>query len=155
MQVMPQYVAQHVSWLTDEQKMSLTPEEVIEMTLGTDRHSLERCYEAGARMLSRFRNAARHKCKGSWVYGMYSMYGTGGQCYPSTRAAKVHADTKKAVEEGRLNPVMLKGMVENDWAAQRTKTYETCMARWPDGEKLPPWAMSAVPASGVGVAQVE
>lgn len=154
MQVMPQYVAQNVTWLTDEEKQSLTPEEVIRRTLGTDQPSLERCYEAGARMLSRFRNSARYKCKGSWVYGMYSMYGTGGSCYPSTQASNVHAKMKEAVDKGQLNPVMLQGVVAKDWAMDRTKTYERCMASWPDKEQLPTWASVAVP-SDVVVAELE
>lgn len=156
MQVMPQYVAANVSWLTDEQKAELSPEEVIEMTLGTDQHSLERCYEAGARMLSRFRNSARYKCKGNWVYSMYSMYGTGGRCYPSTSAeGKAAAATQEAVENGQLNPVMLQGMVSKDWARDRTRTYERCMSRWPDGESMPSWASAVVPPSSLVFAQVE
>jgi hypothetical protein len=156
MQVMPQYVAsQGVSWLTDEEVKDLTPEQVIQRTLGTDQPSLERCYEAGARMLSRFRNAARYKCKGSWVYGMYSMYGTGGQCYPSRKAANVHAKMKEAVDKGQLNPVMLQGVVEKDWAMDRTKTYEKCMAKWPDKEQMPAWAAATLPASGVAIAELE
>lgn len=155
MQVMPQYVAQYVSWLTDEEKQSLTPEEVIQRTLGTDQQSLERCYEAGARMLSRFRNHARYKCKGDWVYSTYSLYGTGKSCYPTTQAENVHAKMKEAVDKGQLNPVMIQGMVQKDWAMDRAKTYEKCMARWPDKEQMPEWAAVTVSPSTTEIAELE
>jgi hypothetical protein len=144
MQVMPQYVAQNASWLTDDQRTSLDPEDVIRMTLGTDQGSLSRCYEAGLRMLSRFRRSAARRCSGSWVYSMYSMYGTGGSCYPRT-VSSVSRAMQAAVESGQLNPVMVQGSAKNDWAAQRVQTYKKCMDRWPDGEPAPTWAADMLP----------
>ena len=125
------------------------------MTLGTDQSSLERCYEAGARMLSRFRNHARYKCKGNWVYSMYSLYGTGQSCYPTAQVSEAQTKMKEAVDKGQLNPVMLQGMVQKDWAMDRTRTYEACMAKWPDKEQMPAWATATVPSSGTVVAGLE
>lgn len=128
MQVMPQYIADNASWLSSEQKKGLSQDEVVQMVLGTDKPSLSRCYEVGGRLLSRFRRATR-TCGGhSWVYAMYSGYGTGGRCREST------------------------------WSQDRERTYKTCMARWPDGEKLPDWASSVLAADLHGdslVAMVE
>lgn len=136
MQVMPQYVAQNVSWLTDEQRMKLKPEQIAQMTLGTDQKSLERCYEAGGRHLSKFRSYARYKCKGDWVYAMYALYGTGGSCYPNT-SSKLN---QEGIASGGLHPVMAIDLSRKDWAAQRTGTYRKCMDRWPDKEPVPAWA---------------
>jgi hypothetical protein len=142
MQVMPQYVAQHVSWLSDEQKKSLSPEEVVEMTLGADSASLQRCYEAGGRMLAKFRSHARHKCKGNWVYSMYALYGTGGSCHPNV-STKIN---QEGVASGGLNPVMAMDLSKKDWAMQRTNTYNTCMARYPNKEVAPKWASAWLPS---------
>jgi len=143
MQVMPQHIAANVSWLTDEQRKTLSSEDIVKMVLGKDQASLERCYEAGGRMLAKFRSYAGSKCKHTtWTYSMYAAYGTGGACVPpSTRAA---SEEEKADTQGRVMiPVPDKSTqkpIKPDWAAQREKTYNACMNRWPDGEKLPEWA---------------
>lgn len=146
MQVMPQHIAANVSWLTDEERVKLTPEEVVQRVLGADQGSLERCYEAGGRMLAKFRSYAGAKCKhATWTYSMYAAYGTGGQCYVSSTRAALEAE--KAEQQGRAVQIPVDDKDDKkpkavDWAAQREKTYNVCMNRWPDGETAPEWADS-------------
>jgi hypothetical protein len=148
MQVMPQHIASNVSWLSDEERVKLTPEEVVQRVLGTDTGSLGRCYEAGGRMLAKFRGAAARSCKGTtWTYSMYAMYGTGGKCSVTNRA---DAEEEKLDANGMLvldANEKLKPRPK-DWATQREDTYKACMARWPDGEKLPDWAVSVLASTG-------
>jgi len=143
MQVMPQHIAANVSWLSEDQRLAMSTEDIAKMVLGSDRDSLKRCYEAGGRMLAKFRAHAGATCKGTtWAYSMYSAYGTGGQCSPSTTRAAL--EKEKLETQGRVQiPVGDKDDQKPktvDWAAQREKTYNTCMNRWPDGEKLQDWA---------------
>lgn len=141
MQVMPQhYAIAHADWLTAEERRALSPEQFAEQLLGTDQASLGRCYRIGGRMLARARRVARHQCHGSWLYSMYSIYGTGGKCAPPGVSSAARQETEKAVAEGRLNAVMLQGMAKTDWALARKKSYEKCMRKWPDGIELPEWA---------------
>jgi hypothetical protein len=148
MQVMPQHIANNVSWLTDEERVKLTPEEIVQRVLGTDQASLERCYEAGGRMLAKFRGAASHTCRGtSWTYSMYSMYGTGGRCTATPRGV---VEDEKLDANGMvvLDPDVKLKPRQKDWAAQREDTYKACMSRWPDGERLPDWATAVLTRTG-------
>ena len=139
MQVMPEYVSTYADWPIAKPVKDMTTEDWAAEVLGSDQEHLERCYRVGGRMLSRMRAAARYKCQNvSWIYGMYAMYGTGGQCAPKQQrmAQKETQDTGLVLLYGKENaPVRA-----NDWAQQRAATYLSCMKGWPDREKLPDWA---------------
>jgi len=138
MQIMPQYARLYAGWLSDEDRKQLSDEEVIQQLLGTDQRSLERCYEVGARMLARFRSAARYRCPHTrWVYSMYAMYGTGGSCAPRTKSQPV-----ELTADGRVDLTnRVKGAKPKDWARDRMSSYDKCMALWPDkAPEVPAWA---------------
>jgi len=128
MQIMPAYIKQYSHWLTPEQRRpapppgktegGMTDEKAAQLLLGADRKALTRCYTIGGRMLARARRHARGKCRGSSIYGMYAIYGTGGRCYIGATAAR------------------------KDWAGQRADTYKNFMGLWkPRHQPKPPkWA---------------
>lgn len=83
MQLAPDQAAQNASWLTEEQKQRVNQspkerERFVRTLLGDSPASLERCFDAGMRMLVR----SRRSCEGSgaWDFGMFSLYGGGKSC---------------------------------------------------------------------------
>lgn len=140
MQVMPQYAKLYADWLSVEERKQLSDEEVIQQLLGTDQRSLERCYQVGARMLARFRSAARHRCPhADRIYATYAQYGTGGSCSPRSVAVETHLTPDGTVDLTQRT----KGVKTKDWAMDRTKSYRKCMGMWPQVPQVPAWASLA------------
>jgi hypothetical protein len=83
LQIMPAQVQALAYWLpAKERTRALKPaehEELAKTLLGREPEALDRCMEAGMRVLAR----ARATCSGkgmAWDYGMFSAYGQGSKC---------------------------------------------------------------------------
>jgi hypothetical protein len=130
MQIMPNHAndVRFSQWLVrsgivdpdsdDPEDRRIDAESAIQMMLGSDPGSLERCFETGMRILVRKRWNATYSCRGmSWSYSMFSFYGTGNKC--SSRNSSF-----------------------GDWAADRDKTFRKAMERWPNKIAMPQWAVA-------------
>ena len=96
----------------------IAQEDAVQMMLGTDLGSLNRCFETGLRILARKRWNATHSCRNTnWSYSMFAFYGTGNRC---------------SVAGGPLG----------DWAAKRDNTYRKAMSNWPNRIAMPEYAVS-------------
>lgn len=126
MQVMPAHAADPMfsQWLLrsgivdpdseDPADRKIAAEDAVQMMLGSDQGSLERCFETGMRILVRKRWNAVYTCHNtSWSYSMYSFYGTGNKC-----------------------------SVRGKWAADRDKTFRKFMEKWPNKIVMPQYAVA-------------
>jgi hypothetical protein len=116
MQVRPEYVAQYADWQPAKDPDQMTQEDWAQEVLGSDVESLERCFRVGLRIMARMRGAAKRRCPGDLVYGMYAFYGNGRSC------------NGKTVELG-------------DYARLRANSFSKFMSKWPRGVSIPDWAV--------------
>lgn len=119
MQIMPSEIRNYVTWLSPEELKKATDEELAQSMLGADAHAQAHCYEVGLRMLARARSQAVHRCKSTWTYSMFALYGTGSRC-----------DSYGVL---------------GDFAAMRQKTFLSFRNKKPEDIALPEWAVSLFP----------
>jgi hypothetical protein len=101
----------------DPAERKIDAESAVQMMLGNDPGSLERCFETGMRILVRKRWNATYACRSTaWSYSMFAFYGTGNKCSAA-------------------------GSALGDWAAKRDKTYRKAMGKWPNKVAMPTWAV--------------
>lgn len=85
MQIAPKEAVKNAPWLSDDQRARLSDdprarERFVHTMLGQSREAIRRCILIGMRMLVRARHSCSGAKRGSWAYGMFSMYGSGGRC---------------------------------------------------------------------------
>jgi hypothetical protein len=83
-QVMPSQAPRHASWLDEAERERIAKdaharEAFAKTLLGDSPEALSRCFEIGMRMLAQSRSSCSKSSRG-WVFGMFSMYGTGTTC---------------------------------------------------------------------------
>lgn len=118
MQIMPEQAIPNAVWLSPADRQRLLSQlswkerrAWANQLLGDSKEALFKCFVVGMNMLAR----ARRHCarKGDWVFGMYSLYGTGRTC-------AAHG-------------------IMDRFAAKRVRTYRKMRSGWrPKKQMLPP-----------------